>query len=213
MDAFKERPAPTDFATLSHKALRAQMLDALVRVGRLDLDEFADRQATLSHVVDLVHALREHQVADEEADAGVPGDQRAAQRVALTAVRLDVRALRHAGGRAELERLSLRLYRRLGLLVAQQMRQMELEDQAAARADHTLVLREAQRVGRLPAGELRETLRWMARALAPAELAALVLRLRGHLCGPRYEHALETLRSELNAARWCRLAREIGQPA
>jgi len=212
MDAYTDRPHQADFATLSHKALRAQMLDALVRVGRLDLDEHVDRQATLAAVVDMVGALRDHQLADEN-EPCVPADQRAALRAALTAVRLDVRALRHAGGRVERERLSQRLYRRLTLLVTQQLRQMDAEDHASARADHGLVLREAQRVAGLPAAELGETLRWMARALAPSELTTLMQKLRVHLPGTRFEHALETLRHELNAARWCRLAREIGQTA
>jgi hypothetical protein len=123
-----------------HKGLRAAMSDALVRLGRVDLDSVAHRAETLAAIADLLQLCREHLEHENNflhtaMEKAVPGSSCACaddhvhhvKAIAGLKTRLDDAATADALSR---ERAFKVLYRLLASFVAENFAHMEIEESA-----------------------------------------------------------------------------------
>lgn len=184
---------PNDLTGPVHKALRRFMFDTLVQSGSLDVTRRADVERTLNLVERLLGVLREP----------APG------------LRSAMAELQHApaSGRAA---CAARLYRELSGLVTRELARLQAAEEIDAERPPRLAgvterarLRR-ERLATLDLDELRDLLGWMADALSPQELAALLDDLHDGAPTPRLSLALDVVSRRLPAERWQRLAAALG---
>ena len=136
------RPASPrlDFYCAIHKGLRAFMAETLVRVGRIDVADVADRDAALDQLEQLLgfcadHLRHENTFVHTAIEARHPaGSAKIAEEhvehgESIAALREEAAALRAAPEHAA-SALALRLYRHLALFVAENLRHMHIEETA-----------------------------------------------------------------------------------
>lgn len=189
------RPEPAiatprlDLYTPIHKAIRHFMTDTLLRVGRMDVFDPAELQATLGQLDGLLdqciaHLDHENHFVHAAIEARRPG---ASHRMAeehlqhlesIDALRTDADQLR----RALPDRrpgLALRLYRHLALFVADNFAHMHHEETVhnttlwALYTDAELHALHARLLASLQPEEAEATMHWMLPALNPGERAHL----------------------------------------
>lgn len=214
--------------TLIHKALRQFMADTLRRLGRADVDDNADLMPALDQVDTLLKQLRAHLKHENDfvhtaIEARRPGaarrtrDDHVGHLDALANLEDESAALRSA--RAEQRALLvLRLYRHLAVFVAENLDHMQVEEtenQAALWAlysDAELMDIEGQILASLGADEMALTLRWMAAALNPSELAGVLAGVRAAAPAPAFEALLDVACCQLDEGRRAKLLRTLGLP-
>lgn len=185
-------PAATprlDLYTPIHKALRHFMTDTLLRVGRMDVNDAADFQATLGQLDALLdqclsHLDHENHFVHAAIEARRPG---ASHRIAeehldhmesIDALRADADQLRRAHPDSR-PAVALRLYRHLALFVGDNFAHMHYEETVhnaalwALYTDAELHELHGRLLASLPAPEMDTVMRWMLPALNPAERAPL----------------------------------------
>lgn len=226
------RPAPVaprfEMYTLIHKALRQFMADTLRRLGRADVDDAQDLVPALDQVDSLLVQLRAHLQHENDfvhtaIEARRPGaarrtrDDHVGHLDALANLEDESRALRHA--RADQRAtLVLRLYRHLAVFVAENLEHMQVEEtenQAALWAlysDAELIDIEGQILASLGPDEMALTLRWLAAALNPQELAGVMAGVRAAAPQPAFEALLDVVCCQLDEGRRAKLLRTLGLP-
>lgn len=186
-----------DLYALIHKALRAAMADALVRLGRLDTDDDAEVRTAAAAVRDLVALCRMHLDKEEQyvrpaLEAAIPGSAARTSRDhddhlrAFDRLEAGVRALERATGeRAVLS--AARLYRDLALFMADNLVHMhgeETDNNAVLWAlldDDGILAIEKRIIASIAPPQMAATLRWLAPAMTPAERARFFANLRAKL--------------------------------
>lgn len=190
--ATRPEPAATprlDLYTPIHKALRHFMTDTLLRVGRMDVNDAADFQATLGQLDALLdqclsHLDHENHFVHTAIEARRPG---ASHRIAeehldhmesIDALRADADQLRRAHPDSR-PAVALRLYRHLALFVGDNFAHMHYEETVhnaalwALYTDAELHELHGRLLASLPPQEMDTVMRWMLPALNPAERAPL----------------------------------------
>lgn len=206
-----------------HKALRLFMTDTLLRLGRLDPQDAAERFQTLAQLRGLLqacarHLKRENDFVHAALEARRPGASAAigaeheAHLDASAGLELEAQALEARPDAA----VALHLYRRLSRFVAENFEHMwveetrlnaalwELYSDAELHALHRRVL------ASIPPDELLQMLRWIVPALNPPER----IELLGGMPEPLRAVALAQVQAHLPAASWQALRRAVtGAPA
>lgn len=211
-----------------HKALRAFLQDTLLRAGRVDVHDEAEVAALATQTQELLFLMRQHlehenhfvHVAIERRQPGAANRTRAdhlEHEQAIEALEADVATLRCRTG-AGRQIAADRLYRHLGLFVAENLQHMHVEETAnnqalwAAYTDAELTALHDAIVASLTDRERQISLPWMLRALNPRELAEVVGGMRAGMPAPVFEQMLPVFRGLLEAPAWAKLARSLGLP-
>ncbi|NUZ05516.1 hemerythrin domain-containing protein [Piscinibacter koreensis] len=209
-----------------HKALRAFMSDTLVRIGRLDVSDPADRDAGLAQLNELLdfccdHIRHENDFIHTAIEARRPAG---ASRVAgehvdhldsIDALRSEAAGLAAAPA-ASAPALALRLYRHLALFVAENFEHMHVEETQhnamlwEQYSDAELVALHDRLVASIPpAGQLLVA-RWMLPMLPPVDRALLVGDMKAGMPPEALLGVLTMVRPHLDAAGWRKLALAAG---
>jgi hypothetical protein len=217
-----------DLYTVIHKAWRAFLGDTLQRVGRLDVDDDAEREQVCLQVQALMQQMRLHLQHENEflhaaIEARRPGgarhtrDDHVHHLDAIRNLDDEALALRQArpGQRAA---LALRLYRQLALFVADNLEHMHLEETEnnatlwALYGDGELEALHDQILAAVGPDEMARTVRWLAASLTPQELAGLFAGVRASAPPAAFEALYDVAMAHLDESRRARLARALGLP-
>jgi hypothetical protein len=224
--ARREEAPRRDLYVSIHKALRSFMSDTLVRVGRIDVADGADRAGALDQLDELLALCLAHLRHENEfVHAAIEARQAAgSERIAgehvehgetIAALQAESASLRQAEG-ADAARLALRLYRHLALFVAENFQHMHFEESV-----HNALLWRHYSDGELDA--LHERLlasiapqehllvaRWMVPASTPAERAAIVGAAKTQMPPEALLGVMSVVRPHVDDAGWLKLAAAIG---
>lgn len=212
-----------------HKALRAFMFDTLQRLGRIDVDDAADRHATLDQVDALLAACRSHLMHENEfvhraiearspTSSGRIADEHGQHLDEIEHLAEQSRALRGSvgpGSGADGAERALHLYRELALFVAENLEHMQREETGhnqvlwALYTDTELEGIHDALVASVPPHEMTLNLCWMAASFAPADLAGLCHGLRTHVPAPVFNELLGLVNAQLDEPRRAKLARAL----
>jgi hypothetical protein len=211
-----------------HKAVRACMADALLALGRADLDDdgaLADASGRVIGLLDLCtgHLQHENDFVHRAIEERAAGASAAVERdhvehgEHIAQLRAATQALQAApaGARSALGQL---LYRELSVFMAENLRHMHVEETAhnavlwARYTDAELAAIHDALVASIPPQEMMAIARWLVPSLNPAERLALLADMRAKAPPEAFEAMLEGVRPHLQAHEWARLARELGRP-
>jgi hemerythrin-like domain-containing protein len=218
-----------DIYAAMHKALRHFMNDALLNLGRLDAEDAAEFERTCAQVVELLRELRNHVRNENDfvhtsiearrpAAAARTTEDHGEHLSAIADLEDELQGLRRAGD-ARRPVLAQQLYRQLALFVAESLRHMQLEETAnnatlwALYSDEELVALNGRLLAGIEPAEMAVVVRWMARSVAPQELAAICLDTRARLPPDVFAPMLELIRTELDEPRRAKLVRALGAGA
>ena len=214
--------------TAIHKALRSCMSDTLCRVGRLDVNDSDEMNATLGQLDTLLSACADHiehenHFVHTAIEARLPegAARTAADHVehadSIEALRREALALAAASADERVPR-ALRLYRHLALFVAENFQHMHVEETANAAAlwahysdAELLAIHDRLLASIPPLGQLLVA-RWMVPALSPAERAGMMNGMKLQTPPEAFLGVLEHVRPHLDASGWAKLARAVGVP-
>jgi hypothetical protein len=206
--------------------MRAFMADTLVRIGRIDVADAADRDQALDQLEQLLgfcasHLRHENDFIHTAIEARQPaGSSRLAEEhvehlEAVAALREEAAALRQAPGHAAAAP-ALRLYRQLALFVAENLLHMHAEETTHNAllwqhySDAELDGLHGRLLASIGPAEKELGARWMVPASTPAERAAMIAEMKAQV-GPEALLGLVTmLRPHLDAAGWAKLAAASG---
>jgi hypothetical protein len=212
-----------------HKALRACMADALVALGRADLDDAQALADATQRVLDLMdfcegHVAHENDHVHRAIEARAPGacDAVAHDHVGhlqeIDDLRACVEALRAA--RPELRAVAAQVaYRQLALFVAENFRHMHVEETAhnavlwARYTDAELEAIHDGLVASVPPAQMMAIARWLVPFVNAAERLALLQDMRAKAPPEAFEAMLGAVRPLLAEREWHRLADGLGRPA
>jgi hypothetical protein len=209
-----------DLYTFVHKGLRACMCDTLNAVGRMDTADADDVAAVAARVRALMEMCRAHLEKEERyvhpaMEARRPGSssRTAADHVdhpaAFDRIEDELRAIE--GG----DRDANRLYRYLALFVADNFVHMHAEETdnnvalQAAYDDAELARIEHEIVASIPPGLRVQWMRWMVPAMAPAERAAMLARMKADIPAPAMAALVAAVRPHLAAGEWTKLSADL----
>lgn len=224
------QPVRVDLYASIHKAMRAMMADALLALGRLDMEDegeiraVSDRVASLldfctnhvRHENEFVHAAMEARAAGASTVAAHEHDEHLQQIADLQAT---LSALGQMGRGTQADAAALNLYRELALFVANNFQHMHVEETAhnavlwARYTDAELLALHDRLLASIPPAEMMHTLRWLVPYMNPAERSALLTDMRMHAPPPAFEAALAVVKPHLAASEWTKLTRSLGLPA
>lgn len=208
-----------------HKALRAQLCDTLLRIGRIDVFDEADRQRGCDRLDALLSALRLHMAHEDKfihplletlqagSAASVAGDHDD-HREAVFELELLSSNLRQTAS----PRVAHTVYRRLACLVAENLEHMEqeesrLQDLLASRlTDAELVALHDRIVANVSPEAMAALLAWMLPALTPSQRADMLSAMRSEAPPPAFDAALGIARAHLDAPEWGKLTRALSLP-
>lgn len=217
-----------DLYTTIHKAWRAYLGDTLQRLGRLDVDDDAEREQVCRQVQSLMQQMRQHLQHENEylhaaIEARRPGATRRtsedhAHHVdAIRNLDDEALALRHARPEHRAA-LALRLYRHLSLFVADNLEHMQIEETEnnttlwALYGDEELGALHRQILAAVGPDEMAQTVRWLAAGLTPQELAGLFTGLRESAPPAAFQTLYDIAVAHLDEGRRAKLARALGLP-
>ena len=209
-----------------HKALRAQLCDTLLRVGRVDVFDDVDRQRACDQLDTLLVALRSHLAHEEQfihplLEAIEPGSaapvlgEHDDHREAMFELELLSANLRATAS----PRVAHTVYRRLALLVAENLDHMEIEESRVQEllwsrfSDAELVALNDRIVAHVTPEEMAALLAWMLPALTPAERAQMLEGMREQAPPPVFDAVVGIARAHLDAPAWVKLTRALALPA
>jgi hypothetical protein len=209
-----------------HKALRACMAETLVRVGRIDVADAADRDEALAELEQLLafctdHLRHEntfvHTAIEARQPAGVSriAEEHVEHLESIAALREESAALQAAAADAA-PMLAQRLYRHLALFVAENFQHMHVEESVhnALLWQHYSDAELAALHGRLMASLTPQdklmTARWMIPASTPAERAGMAAGMKAEMPPEALLGVMTMLRPHLDARGWTKLARAAG---
>jgi len=209
-----------------HKALRSFMSETLVRVGRADVSDPDDLQATLAQLdtlLDLCLTHIEHEnvfvhtaiEARQPGGAARTGGDHVEHRDSIDALRAEAAALRGAAARVQ-PALALRLYHHLSLFVAENFQHMHIEETVnnaalwAAYSDAELIEIHDRLVASIAPPEFMLVARWMVPASNPMERAGLLGGIQAQTPPEAFLGLLAGVRPYLDARGWDKLAHAVG---
>jgi hypothetical protein len=215
-----------DMYTGIHKALRAFMSDTLVEVGRMNVDDEAAVAHTTAQVSELLafcasHLQHENDYVHAAMEARAPASSSAAahdHEEHLECIEHLRQLAASLPGLPAPQRppAAARLYRELGLFVAENFEHMHVEETAhnavlwAHYTDAELVEIHDALVASIPPQEMMIAMRWMLPFMAPAERLGMLLDMRSKAPPPAFQAVLETIRPHLDTGAWAQLARGLG---
>lgn len=219
-------PPRMDIYVGIHKALRAQMMDTLQAVGRVDVHDAADLHAVcarvlvladtctshLAHENDFVHPAMEARQPGASAQIAVEHDE---HRVAIAQLRAAVTTLRAASSGPAQEQAALQLYHRLSLFVADNLIHMHAEETQhnqvlwSCYSDAELQALEGRIVASQSPVENLHCLRWMVPAMTPSERATLLVGIQKAAPPAVLMDVLVTVQPHLSPADWAKLGRAL----
>jgi hypothetical protein len=217
-----------DLYSAIHKALRALMTDTLPRVGRLDVTDDEDMEATLGRTDALLQALAHHLEHENRfihpaIEARRPGaasataDAHVEHVDTLALLGDEVASLRRAPV-AERGVLVARLYRHLALFIAENLEHMAVEESANQQllwslyTDEELAALHDRILASIAPLEMMATLGLMVRSLNPQELAGLFGGMARKMPPEAMRALFAQARDLLDDTRWAKLARALGLP-
>jgi len=209
-----------------HKALRSFLCDTLLRVGRLDVSDAAELDATLGQVDALLvfcldHLERENAFLHTAIEARQPA---AARRTSddhlehietISALREETATLRRAKPQAQ-PMLAHRLYHHLALFVAENLQHMHIEETAnnatlwALYSDAELLEIHARLLAGIPPAKELLVARWMIPSLNPMERAGIVGHVKSQVPPEAFLGVLMHVRPHIDEPGWVKLAHAVG---
>ncbi|MGZ5184513.1 MAG: hemerythrin domain-containing protein [Caldimonas sp.] len=209
-----------------HKALRACMAETLVRVGRIDVADDADRDEALAELEQLLsfcsdHLRHENSFVHTAIEARQPAgttrvaDEHVEHLESIAALRAEAAALRVASAEAA-PTLASRLYRHLALFVAENFQHMHVEETVHNAllwqhySDAELAELHERLLARLTPEEKLQTARWMVPAATPVERALMVGGMKTEMPPEALLGVMAMLRRHLDPRGWTKLARAAG---
>ncbi len=220
-------PPRFDMYAFIHKALRAQLTDTLVAVGRMDVHDDEECRSRLAQVRTLAEALESH-LAHEDAfihpaiearmqgaSHGTAADHlhHAAQ---IEALRAQVAAVETAQEPLPRAGSAHQLYLMLADLVADNLRHMAVEERQnnrmlqAVYSDAELIELHDRLVASIPPQEMALTLRWLLPQLTPSERAGLLGTMSQSMPPEAFTGVLSLARQHLTGRDWFKLMTAIG---
>lgn len=211
-----------------HKALRSFMCDTLLRAGRLDVNDAAELDATLSQVDALLafcldHVERENAFVHTAIEARQPAgakrtaDDHVEHIETIATLREETAALRRAKPQAQ-PMLAHRLYHHLALFVAENLQHMHIEETAnnaalwALYSDAELLEIHARLLAGIPPAKELLVARWMIPALCPMERAAIVGHSKRLMPPEAFLGFLAHVQPHMDAPGWSKLTAAVGVP-
>lgn len=218
-------PPRMDLYVSIHKALRSFMADTLVRIGRIDATDAADRDGALAQLEQLLdvcmgHLRHENEFVHTAIEARQPaGSRRIAEEhtehvETMAELRAEIEALRNASP-GEADRLGLRLYRHLALFVAENLQHMHVEETANNAllwqhfSDRELAELHGRILANISPAEHVVVARWMVPASTPAERAQIVGAAKAQMPPEALLGLMGVVRPHLDDAGWAKLAAAI----
>mgnify|MGYP001599354908 CR=1 FL=1 len=219
-------PTRFDMYAFIHKALRAMMADALVALGRLDVNEAEGVAQTLARLRALLAACRSHLQHEEDfVHPAIEARRHGAARTTandhrhhceqIATLEGAVSTLEHAGV-AQRAALAHALYLELAAFVADNLQHMQVEERdnnaalQAAYTDEELLAIHDRLVASIPPQEMAATLRWMLPNLSAPERAALLGGMALSMPRAAFDGVLVLARQNLNARDWLKLMMALG---
>jgi hypothetical protein len=210
-----------------HKALRQFMAHTLRQLGAIDVEDAEDMAAALAGVDSLLGTLKGHLQHENEflhtaVEARRPGgarhtaDDHLLHQDAIANLEDEVGALRSARPEQRAA-MALRLYRHLAEFVGENLVHMQVEETRLNAAlwelysDAELLAIHERLLATIGPDEMALTLRWMAVALTPQELAGLFAGMQQKAPPAAFEALLGVARLQLDDRRWAKLARALGR--
>lgn len=191
-----------------HKALRHQLADTLLHLGRADAQDLAPAVERTAALLEALRRHAQHAVGQlyPRIEARQPG--RCAllsahardQLQAIDALAHDIAELRRLASPAALRPL----YRALARFAARVFVQMDAEEQQLDGLDDDALLSDGTDA------ERAQLLHWMLPAQCAAERAAAMRRLQQTLPPESMRALLDVARGRLDDGQWARLARDLG---
>lgn len=225
LPALPAAPRRLDIYAPIHKAIRAEMCQTLVALGRMDADDAADLSATLDRLEQLLtlcsnHLAHENDFVHPAIEARQPGG---AQRIAGEHREHQQTLAALSSASAQLRRQpdgagALRLYRQVALFMADiffHMHEEESQHNALLWAHHSdaqIAAIEQRLQQSIPPAELAHTLGLLATALSPAERAQLFGQIQRDAPPAALQGLLDSVRPRLDDRSWAKLARALGLP-
>jgi hemerythrin-like domain-containing protein len=218
-----------DIYVAIHKALRHFMNDALLNLGRMDAEDAAEVERTCAQAAELLRELRHHVRSENDhlhtaiearrpAAAARTVEDHGEHLATIAELEDELLMLRRAGG-ARRQVLAQQFYRHVALFVAENLQHMQVEETAnnatlwALYSDEELVALHGRLLDGIGPAEMALLVRWMARSVAPQELATICLDARVKLPPDVLAPMLELIRAELDEGRRAQLARALGAAA
>lgn len=209
-----------------HKAMRMFMSETLVRVGRIDVADVADRDEALGQLEQLLVACADHLrhendfvhtaiEARQPAGCARIAGEHVEHLESIAALRQEAEALRRAPAEAAAA-IALRLYRHLALFVAENLQHMHHEETAHNAllwqhySDAELAELHERLMASLSPEEKLRVLRWMVPASTPFERSMMAAGLRAELPPESLLGVMASLRPHLDARGWAKLAAAAG---
>lgn len=211
-----------------HKALRAQMTDALLGVGRMDCGDQPEVTFALDAVVDLLDALRAHVAHENEFmhpainAARSNGAQRTADDheehlASIVELEMAVQRVRDASGR-DRDFAAALLYRQLALFLAENLQHMHIEETANNAilwenySDSELMALHERLLSSIPPEAMQKTMRWMVPAMSHPERAHMMLDMQAKAPPSVFAAVVESMRNLLSHRDFDKLVRALGLP-
>ncbi|HKX44559.1 MAG TPA: hypothetical protein VJO99_25605 [Burkholderiaceae bacterium] len=215
-----------DMYAAIHKALRSLMSDTLLQVGRMDVNDLVELDATLNRVdmlLDLCFDHIEHEngwvhtaiEARRPAGAARTAHDHEEHFESIATLRAEVAALRAARPQMQ-AMLAHRLYQHLALFVAENFQHMHIEETAnnaalwALYSDAELHAIHGRLLAAIPPAKELQIVRWMVPACSPMERAAIVGHAKTQMPPEAFLGALAHVRPHLDASGWLKLAAAVG---
>lgn len=220
--------ARMDMYASIHKALRAAMADALLGLGRMDVDDDLEFAQTCDRVMQLLDLCRSHlhhenQFVHTAMQARAPGSsaaieaEHAEHEAAITALASGVTHLLGCA-RAARPATTHVLYRQLALFIAHNFEHMNEEETAhnavlwAHYTDAELVGIHDALVASIPPHEMMQVARWMVPFMSPAERTAMLSDMQQHAPAPVLAAVLAQVQPHLTPREWSKLVCSLGLP-
>lgn len=210
-----------DIYAFIHKGLRAFMAHALVRTGRLDVHDEAER-AEVSEELRALLTICRHHLHTENTHVHPALGARQPEAVS----RIEHEHHEHEAAIAALERLvdglaegaeaQRRLYLDLSVFVAENFEHMQREETQmnaalwATHSDAEIQAIEQRIVASHEPQAMQLALRWMLPHLAPAERAAMLGGMRAQAPAEAFEGVLGMIRPLLGGRDWLKLTQALG---
>jgi hypothetical protein len=209
-----------------HKALRSLMCDTLLQVGRMDVSDPAELDATLDRVEMLLafcldHIERENGWVHTAIEARRPaGAARTAHDheehfESIAALRGEVATVAAAAPQVR-PMLAQRLYQHLALFVAENFQHMHIEETAnnaalwALYTDAELHDIHGRLLAAIPPAKELQIVRWMIPACSPMERAAIVGHAKTQMPPEALLGVLAHVRPHIDGSGWLKLAAAVG---
>lgn len=228
-DTTVAQPPRLDLYAPIHKALRHNMHDSLLRVGRLDTADAGEMAQTLSQLDELLqlcaqHVMHENQFMHPaiEARAAEATDRVAGEHdehlQSIQALCGEAQRLRGADVHAR-PALAHRLYKHLALFVAENLQHMHYEETVhnallwAHYSDDELLALHDRLIASVPFDEMLTTARWMLPALSPMERTGMLGGMQQGMPPVAFGAVLDAMRPQLDERAWGKLSAALGLAA